>query len=310
MSAGVSILTECRVAACALPPEGTTTDMNPNNLRSVIRELNRIARTRGSRAASDWEHVRPLVTWVWDRLPEAWPRLRGWFREGLTVEQYDRYVNLARRLPNRSLNAEERRELLDLTLRGLRLGDRLTADVDSDLVEEAEEQLYRPAATPAIHGPLMVSPTGGTPSGFGLVRKLDPGWLEGALSVMEGTIAPGAMIPPHTHAREDEISYVIEGELTFEIGTELVKAAAGSYVIKPIGVSHATWNAGTSPARAMEIYCPGGFAGYYDAIRELDAEGVGGDARRARVEELQARYGVTFHSERVAELAARHGVAP
>ncbi len=42
-------------------------------------------------------------------------------------------------------------------------------------------------------------------------------------------------LPPHTHAREDECAFVLEVELTFDVGGEIVLAPAGSFVIKPRG---------------------------------------------------------------------------
>ena len=35
----------------------------------------------------------------------------------------------------------------------------------------------------------------------------------GSTSIAQWSIPPGGMIPPHTHAREDECSYVMQGEL-------------------------------------------------------------------------------------------------
>ena len=64
----------------------------------------------------------------------------------------------------------------------------------------------------------------------------------GALTSIEGRIPPGDMIPPHTHAREDECAFVLEGELTFDVGGEIVVAPVGSYVHKSRNVPHALCN--------------------------------------------------------------------
>ena len=60
-------------------------------------------------------------------------------------------------------------------------------------------------------------------------------------------------VPPHTHAREDECAYVLEGELTFDVGGEVVVASAGSFVLKPRGVYHALCNTGTVPNRHLGL---------------------------------------------------------
>jgi quercetin dioxygenase-like cupin family protein len=147
--------------------------------------------------------------------------------------------------------------------------------------------------------------------GMDMAHKVDAHRLGGRLLVMESQVAPGALLPPHTHTREDECSYVISGRLVFEVGEEVVTAEAGSYVIKPRGVSHAFWNAGSEPARVMELHVPASFASYYDEVGAIFADSAMSEhERREALEAHHARYGVTFHWDRVAELADRHGVRP
>jgi quercetin dioxygenase-like cupin family protein len=54
----------------------------------------------------------------------------------------------------------------------------------------------------------------------------------GAFTTIEASLPPGAMIPPHTHTREDECNFVLEGELTLDVGGEIVIAPVGSFVVK------------------------------------------------------------------------------
>lgn len=68
-----------------------------------------------------------------------------------------------------------------------------------------------------------------------MVHKVTAERSGGTLTVIEWSLSPGAMIPPHTHAREDECSFVLEGELRCEVGGQIVVAPAGSYVLKPRG---------------------------------------------------------------------------
>ena len=49
----------------------------------------------------------------------------------------------------------------------------------------------------------------------------------GSLKIEEWSLPSGAMIPPHTHAREDECSFVLEGDLTCYVGGEIVLAPQG-----------------------------------------------------------------------------------
>ena len=52
--------------------------------------------------------------------------------------------------------------------------------------------------------------------------------------------------PLHVHHSDDEAWYVLDGELGFRLGAEVVIAAAGSAVVAPRGTPHTYWNAGKS----------------------------------------------------------------
>ena len=54
---------------------------------------------------------------------------------------------------------------------------------------------------------------------------------DGAFAIGEHSLEPGILAaPPHTHSNEDEISFVLEGEIGVMIGEEVIRAPAGSYV--------------------------------------------------------------------------------
>ena len=82
----------------------------------------------------------------------------------------------------------------------------------------------------------------------------------GVFGILEFTIAPGRLVPPHTHVAEDELSYILEGEVGFRVGDEVFTATRGTYVQKPRGIPHTFWNATERPARIMELLLPGSAA--------------------------------------------------
>jgi uncharacterized cupin superfamily protein len=103
---------------------------------------------------------------------------------------------------------------------------------------------------------------------------------------------------------------VLEGELTFDVGGEIVVAPAGSFVVKPRGVYHAFCNTGTEPNRHLGIHTPGEFENYYDEYeRVVESAMSEGERRKARVE-LGERYGVRWHDELIPEIRARFGIGP
>jgi quercetin dioxygenase-like cupin family protein len=147
-----------------------------------------------------------------------------------------------------------------------------------------------------------------------MVHKVTAESSGGSLTIEEWGLPPGQMIPPHTHSREDECNFVLEGELTCDVAGEIVVAQVGSYVLKPRGVPHALCNTGTEPVRVLEILTPGGFESYFDEYEEIASKLASGEInedehRRARAE-LGERYGVTWHDERIPEARARFGIGP
>ena len=61
---------------------------------------------------------------------------------------------------------------------------------------------------------------------------------DGALGLVEAAFWAGMGTPLHTHHREDEAFYVLEGEITFYIGDETYVAAPGTFVFAPRGIPH------------------------------------------------------------------------
>jgi quercetin dioxygenase-like cupin family protein len=85
----------------------------------------------------------------------------------------------------------------------------------------------------------------------------------GAVSVVESGSVPGFGGPPlHYHAF-DETFYVIEGELTFQLGDELFTRKAGEVAFAPRGVAHTYANLSDAPTRHLIACTPAGFERYF-----------------------------------------------
>jgi hypothetical protein len=67
----------------------------------------------------------------------------------------------------------------------------------------------------------------------------------------------------HVHSREDEGSYVIEGELTVVAGDERFIAGPGAFVWLPRDIPHTFANLGDEAVRAVGLIVPGGLEGMF-----------------------------------------------
>ena len=85
----------------------------------------------------------------------------------------------------------------------------------------------------------------------------------GQMTIVEVTEHPGAEAPLHVHHRDDEGYWVLEGDVTFEDGDEIIEASAGDYVFGPRDIPH-RFTVGDRGCRMLFIMVPGGME---DVIR-------------------------------------------
>src|SRR5664280_922485 len=115
---------------------------------------------------------------------------------------------------------------------------------------------------------------GGLAPGVGVVFKIDGEDSGGSLSIVEHPFAVGALVPPHIHHLEDEYSIVLEGEIGFRSNDQEIVLGPGGYIVKPRGEVHAMWNAGSTPARMIEVISPAGFEGFFRELPDMTAIGA------------------------------------
>ena len=133
---------------------------------------------------------------------------------------------------------------------------------------------------------------------------------EDNFALVEHPIGPRALAAPmHTHEHEDEYTYVLEGEVGFQIGEEVVVARPGDLVFKPRGVPHAFWNATDKPARALEIISPAGFERYFAELAPLFPPANQGPLDDEAVDAVREKYGLEMDMSSIPVLVERHGLA-
>jgi quercetin dioxygenase-like cupin family protein len=81
----------------------------------------------------------------------------------------------------------------------------------------------------------------------------------GRIGVIESVMPPGVTGPPLHKHDFDEAFYVLEGQLTFQLGGELTTVGAGELAFAPGGEPHTFANRGTAPAHYLIACTPAGF---------------------------------------------------
>jgi quercetin dioxygenase-like cupin family protein len=80
---------------------------------------------------------------------------------------------------------------------------------------------------------------------------------EGAFSLMERDLPPrGRRPPPHRHPGTVEAFFILEGEVEFVLGSQLVRRGPRSFVLVPRGLAHTFGNPGPAAARVLVLHAP------------------------------------------------------
>ena len=90
---------------------------------------------------------------------------------------------------------------------------------------------------------------------------------DGRVAVLEFLWPQGGGSPLHVHRNEDEWFYVIEGEVTFWVGGEVVVAPAGSFLYGPRDIPH-TFLVTSAEARFLMVTEPAAFADFVRTLSE------------------------------------------
>lgn len=131
-----------------------------------------------------------------------------------------------------------------------------------------------------------------------VVCKITSHQTGGAYSLFEVTTQPGAGPPPHVQHREDEASYVLEGEYEFLIEGHTIIAETGSLIYVPKGNLHFHENVSDRPGKILVSQTPGGL---YERFLERVGEPAPGKPHPPGTEGWADVVGI-------AAIAAEHGI--
>ncbi len=105
-----------------------------------------------------------------------------------------------------------------------------------------------------------------------------------SVTLFEETLPAGTKSLFHRHPDSDEVAWVLEGEFTFRIGSEVSSGGPGTCVFFPRQLPHAWKNSGTTTGRVVFFYTPAAAGRYVEKIWGEDGASLS-DADRVRLRE-------------------------
>ncbi len=75
---------------------------------------------------------------------------------------------------------------------------------------------------------------------------------------------PGGGPPLHVHRTEDELFFVLEGEISFYIDGRVTRAHAGETAFVPRGTAHCFKNTSARDACVLVLFTPGHIEGFFE----------------------------------------------
>jgi quercetin dioxygenase-like cupin family protein len=133
--------------------------------------------------------------------------------------------------------------------------------------------------------------------------------VNGCAAVVEHTVEPKSIgAPMHKHTHEDEISYVLKGELSVIQDGVVQTAGPGQYIVKPRGIFHTFWNAGNERIRFIEVITPGNFEYYFAELAPYLESGK--PPQMDKVRETGAKYGLIVDPTKAEEIIKKYGLNP
>ena len=81
----------------------------------------------------------------------------------------------------------------------------------------------------------------------------------GAYCLLDVSLAPGMVVPRHTHTREDEVYFVLAGELEVTVGEKTFVLRSGDTLLAPRDIPHQLRNSGNNTNHYLLVFSPSGF---------------------------------------------------
>ena len=142
--------------------------------------------------------------------------------------------------------------------------------------------------------PIIVVPDGGDVlniAGGEFVHKVKSQDTNNVFSVIQIVTPPGKGVASHVHENEDELVYLLEGEIEVTLGDQSMLAVPGVMALLPRGIPHGFTNVGDTPSVVIDTILPGQFDNYFV---EMAALYNNGEPTQEEVDALSEKYRIKY----------------
>jgi mannose-6-phosphate isomerase-like protein (cupin superfamily) len=121
----------------------------------------------------------------------------------------------------------------------------------------------------------------------------------GAYCLLEVSLAPGMGVPRHMHMREDEVYFILSGELEVIVGERTFVLRPGDTLMAPRDIPHELRNSGDTTNQFLLVFSPPGFEGFMMATAVPAPDNAAAPTEPPQmavrnVHDLAASYGIIF----------------
>lgn len=124
-----------------------------------------------------------------------------------------------------------------------------------------------------------------------LLHHLPSTHTQGDYAAVEFVSAPGEGVGRHIHENEEELVYLVQGQIEVELGDDKLIAEAGTCALLPRGIPHGYRNIGDTESRLLAILLPGRLDGFFSSLSRELAENR---PHEEVITQLCGQYGLRF----------------
>ena len=133
--------------------------------------------------------------------------------------------------------------------------------------------------------------------------------VNGSAAIVEHTVESKSIgAPMHKHSNEDEISYVLEGQLSVIQDGKVQIASPGEFIVKPRGIFHTFWNSTNERIRFIEVITPCNFEYYFAELAPFLETGIPPQMDKVRM--IAGKYGLIIDPTAADEIIKQYGLNP